>query len=110
TSPGGRRPLTTRFHPPRASARATPRPMPRVPPVTSATGRSRPDLASVRSARCSEEREVGIARGETLHVQRRLAQVIVAPLARLAARNVRAGGDGVPAGRPVIHPIEQQDP
>ena len=55
-----------------------------------------------------EERQVRPALGEPLHVQRRLAQVVVAPLARLAARRSRARRHVVPSVRPVIDRVQQQ--
>src|SRR5207245_637849 len=85
--------------PSRASARATPSPMPRVPPVTRA----------VRSVmRRPEEREVRSALGEALHVEGRFTRVVVAPLTGLAARHTRSSRHVVPPVRPVIHGVQQQ--
>src|SRR6476646_4166239 len=108
TSADGRTPLTTRFHPLLASARAMPRPIPRVPPVTSATGLPW-RVASVMSARrWSEEGEIRIARSTALHVEGDLAQMVVAPLARLATRGTRASGHVIPPVWPVVHRVKQQ--
>src|SRR5262245_65463873 len=75
-----------------------PRPMPRVPPVTSAV------LLVIRA----KERQVRSALGESLDVESGLAQVVVAPHARLAVRNTRAGGHVIPPVRPVIDGMQQQ--
>src|SRR5262245_63348483 len=75
-----------------------PRPMPRVPPVTSAV------LLVIRA----KERQVRSALGEPLDVESGLAQVVVAPHARLAARNARAGRHMIPPVRPVIDRMQQQ--
>ena len=91
----------------RASARAMPRPMPRVPPVTSARASS---VTVTRVAVLAGPKNVryGAPSASRLHVQRRLARVVVAPLARLAARRPRAGRHVVPAVRPVIDRVQQQ--
>src|SRR5262249_41767180 len=99
TSEAARTPPSASTQPSRASARAIPRPMPRVPPVTRAT----------RSGmRWTEEGQVRRVFGEALHIERRFARVIVAPLARLTARNPGAWRHVVPTVRPVIDGMQQQ--
>ena len=58
--------------------------------------------------RRAEEGQVGRAGGEPPDVERHLAQVVVAPLARFAAWNARAGRHVVPAVGPVIDRVQQQ--
>src|SRR6266542_4196637 len=149
TSSSARTPQSARLQPSRASARAMPSPMPRVPPVTSATRtgapscagfsgvvicdtdtsqgdgvlplRDCPPSATVRrwrapqrgpTARLScartEEREIRFAAGLPQHVERGLAQMIIAPLAGLAAGRARARWNEIPPVRIVIHRVQQQ--
>ncbi len=56
----------------------------------------------------AEERQVGLFGGEPSDEQRRLAQVVVAPLTRFAARNARPGRHVIPAVGPVIDRVQQQ--
>ena len=55
-----------------------------------------------------KEREVRLPFRQTLHVQRSFSGVIVAPLARFAARSERSGRHVVPPVRPVIDRVKQQ--
>src|SRR5687768_4015143 len=97
TSDASRRPLTARWNPSAASARATPRPMPRAPPVTSATLRG-----------LVEERDIGFVPRESANQQGQLQQMIIAPHARLAAGNLPPGWDMVPVVGPMVNRVEQQ--
>src|SRR3954471_19600665 len=98
TSASGRTPATASVQPSCASARAMPKPIPRVPPVTSA----------VLLMHRPEKRQVGIAGGQAFHVQGGFPEMIVAPLARLAAPRAGARRHMIPAVGPVIHRMQQQ--
>src|SRR3984957_5039137 len=83
-----------------ASLTAMPRPMPRVPPVISATLRSSPMV-------CSEESVIAGVR-HPADQQAKLEQMVVSPHARLATGNLRSGRNVVPPVRPVINAVQQQ--
>ena len=95
--------------------------MPRVPPVTLATGLLRRSPAlGVRSTLLAPlfrdhcrgvgavKSEISLAAGETLHVQRDFAGVIIAPLTGFSARCSCANRNVVPAARPVVDRMQQQ--
>ena len=74
-----------------------------------AAGDERAFRASCGSGGPREEASrYGRALGEPLDVERRFARVVVAPLARFAARRRGAGRHVVPAVRPVIDRVQQQ--
>src|SRR4051812_46862527 len=119
TSSALRCPLRRRFHPSRASARAMPRPIPRVPPVMSAArlpstrasrllGEGVSGVCSRSGMRWTEECEVGFVFRDAQKVHRNFSRVVVAPLARLAAGDVRTGRHVIPSVRPVIHGVQQE--
>src|SRR6187397_18375 len=82
--------------------------MPRVPPVTSAVRFDGAGESAVVTRSRAKKREVGPAFGDALHVERGLADVVIAPLARFAARGRGPLGHVVPPVRPVIDGVEQQ--
>src|SRR5208337_4686676 len=84
-----------------------PKPMPRAPPVTSAT--LFPIFDPPFECVLALEERVVTSLGHPRSQQRRLQQMIVAPHARLAAGNLAARGNRVPAVGPVIDAV-QQDP
>src|SRR5580658_3653436 len=89
-----------RVKPASASLSAMPRPMPRVPPVISATLRLSPMV-------CSEESVIAGVR-HPADQQAKLEQMVVSPHAGLAAGNLRFGRNVVPPVRPVINAVQQQ--
>src|SRR5262245_9303216 len=93
TSAASRRPLIARSNPLAASARATPRPMPRLPPVTNATFRLASGTKVLLLPGLIEERHVRFFPRDAPGQQSQLEQVIIAPHARFATRHLSARRD-----------------
>src|SRR5450631_2641775 len=100
TCPAGRRPVIATVKPASVSLRATPRPMPRVPPVTSAT----------RSLSCMVDSEEGVIAGvgEPGDQQTKLQEMVVTPHAGLPARNPGVWGDVVPSVGSMVNTMQKQ--
>src|SRR5580704_4586713 len=100
TCSAGRRPVMTSVKPASASLRAIPRPMPRVPPVTSAT-------LSLSGMVCSEESVIARV-GEPGDQQTKLQQMVVAPHAGFAAGDLGFRGNIVPAIGAMVDALQEQ--
>src|ERR1700722_4246842 len=100
TSAGSRRPEIARVKPASANLRAMPRPIPRVPPVTSAT-------LSLSGMVCSEESVVARV-GEPGDQQTKLQEMVVAPHAGFAVGDFRVRGNVVPSVRAMVNAVQQQ--
>src|SRR5690606_3908687 len=95
-----------KLNPSVANCREIPKPIPRVPPVMSATF----FIASVLCLLCQrpEERVIGFAAGLALQHQHELSCVVVAPHARLATRHRAAGWAKIPAVGRMIYRMQYQ--
>src|ERR1700761_9529905 len=100
TCPKGRLPLIATVKPAAASLRAMPRPMPRVPPVTSAT----------LSLSCMVDSEEGVIAGvrQPGDQQAKFQQVVVTPHAGFATGNLGVGGNVVPSVGTMVNAVQQQ--
>src|SRR5882757_2941241 len=100
TCSAGRLPVIATVKPASVSLRAIPKPMPRVPPVTSAT-------LSLSGMVCPEE--CVIARvGELGDQQAKLQQMVVAPHAGFAVGDFRIRRNVVPSVRAMVNAVQQQ--
>src|SRR5215813_2624719 len=85
-----------------------PKPMPRLPPVMSATRFELEDMRLSTLGWWAEEGVVGPILREPSDVQGKLSYMIVAPHAGFSARHFAAGRYIIPAVGPMVHGVEQQ--